>query len=158
MSFFSDSRNSGDSTNKSAYQKSELVLTESSANDKLSSSLNLIPIRSEKMDDAGIDEMLNESVSQQESAEMPVDNIAADVPVDFDEELEQLRNELITHVHHENVRCYRNVQAVIIDNTDKILKQAEKNQRSLKGLMTSVVVLLILNLAAVAALAVFMLR
>ena len=149
MNAFSDSRNSEDSTNKSAYQKSELVLTESSANDKLSSSLNLIPIRSEKMDDAGIDDMINESVRQQESSE---------VPVNFNEDLEQLKNELMTHVHHENVRCYRNVQAVIIDNTDKILKQAEENQRSIKRLMTVVVVFLILNLAAVAALAVFMLR
>lgn len=149
MNAFSDSRNLEDSTNKSAYQKSELVLTESSANDKLSSSLNLIPIRSEKMDDAGIDDMINESVRQQESSE---------VPVNFNEDLEQLKNELMTHVHHENVRCYRNVQAVIIDNTDKILKQAEENQRSIKRLMTVVVVFLILNLAAVAALAVFMLR
>ena len=149
MNAFSDSRNLEDSTNKSAYQKSELVLTESSANDKLSSSLNLIPIRSEKMDDAGIDDMINESVRQQESSE---------VPVNLNEDLEQLKNELMTHVHHENVRCYRNVQAVIIDNTDKILKQAEENQRSIKRLMTVVVVFLILNLAAVAALAVFMLR
>ena len=158
MNAFSDSRNSEDSTNKSAYQKSELVLTESSVNDKLSSSLNLIPIRSEKMDDVGIDDTVNESVLQQESAKITENSINTEVPIDMNEELEQLRAELITHVHHENVRCYRNVQAVIIDNTDKIMKQAEKNQRSLKGLMTVVLVFLILNLAAVAALAVFMLR
>ena len=158
MNVFSDSRNSEDSTNKSAYQKSELVLTERSVNDKLSSSLNLIPIRSEKMDDISIDDTDNKSVMQQESAEMTANNISSEAPVDMNEEMEHLRNELITHVHHENVRCYRNVQAVIIDNTDKIMKQAEKNQRSLKRVMTLVCVLLILNLAAVAALAVFVLR
>ncbi|SKC04411.1 hypothetical protein SAMN06296386_11546 [Lachnospiraceae bacterium] len=129
------------------------VLTGDVRNDKLSNSLNLVPIRSEKMDDI----MPDDSIPDEQAPGAVSDDIAK-MEHDLEEKMEHLRAEVFTHVHHENVRCYRNTQAVIIENTDKIVKQAEKNQRSLKGLMTAVLVFLILNLAATAALAVFMLR
>ncbi len=56
--------------------------------------------------------------------------------------------DIFLHVHQENVRCYRNTQAVINENSDQI-KQELKNTRSgLRGWLIFLFILTILNLGA----------
>ena len=50
------------------------------------------------------------------------------------------------HVHRENVKCYRNTQAVIIENTNVLRQLVDERQASLKSMILGAIVLGILNL------------
>lgn len=58
--------------------------------------------------------------------------------------------DLFLHVHRENVKCYRNTQAVIVENADTIKQEMEKRISRMQGWFTGLLILGILNLGAVA--------
>lgn len=116
---------------------------------------NVKPIRSVKMED--FDDVQSDSTapSEPKPSFRKVDwsvykNQPAPEPAPV-QETKAAKNDdrdIFLHVHHENVRCYRNTQAVINENSDQI-KQELKNTRSgLRGWLVFLFILTILNLGA----------
>ncbi len=60
--------------------------------------------------------------------------------------------DIYSHVHRENVKCYRNTQAVIKESTGSIKQEFKEGQSGIRGLLTMILLLLILNLGATAVL------
>ena len=60
----------------------------------------------------------------------------------------KLERDLFLHVHRENVKCYRNTQATIIENTNLIRQAGEDNHSNLHGWLVGLLVLSIINLGA----------
>lgn len=60
--------------------------------------------------------------------------------------------DIFLHVHRENVKCYRNTQAVIKESAGGLEKQLKEGQSGISGLLRAIIFLLILNLGASAVL------
>ncbi len=61
---------------------------------------------------------------------------------------EKLERDLFLHIHRENVKCYRNTQATIIENTNMVKQAAEENQNSTHNWLLALLVLSLINLGA----------
>ena len=57
-------------------------------------------------------------------------------------------DQLSEHVHKENVKVYRNVQAVVVDETTKATDTLGKTVKSLSGKLTAVLTISIVALLA----------
>lgn len=93
---------------------------------------NIKPIRAEK---------LSEDAGSGEGAAAPAGESSGDAGKD-----------IFLHVHRENVKCYRNTQAVIKESAGGLEKAFKEEQSGIRGLLRAVVLLLILNLGAAAVL------
>ncbi len=92
---------------------------------------NIKPIRAEKMDET------SEPASQAgtSGAESRTDETDKDI---------------FLHVHRENVKCYRNTQAVVDEKTGALKQELEKRCSGIKGMLTGILILLLINLGATA--------
>lgn len=101
-----------------------------------------------------VSELLDESISKIQSYEtgrlgiIEVINEKADECVEKANECVEKANDF---VHKENVKVYRNVQAVVVDETKKQTEALEKALTENKGKSTAALVLSIITLVAVAA-------
>lgn len=71
--------------------------------------------------------------------------------------IQPMLDQLSEHVHKENVKVYRNVQAVVVDETAKMADDLGKSMKSLSGKLTAVLTISIVALLASAAGLVFQL-
>ena len=69
-------------------------------------------------------------------------------------DFEKLKEEILNHVHMENVRCYRNTQAAIQTAAEELLKKTDESLNKVYRLVIATVVIEILCFAA--AMAIFM--
>lgn len=60
--------------------------------------------------------------------------------------LEEKLEQLTEHVHKENVKVYRNVQAVIVDENAKVAESVDKGVKGISGKLTAVLSLSIVAL------------
>jgi len=89
-----------------------------------------------------IDETLVK-IQQIQSTQMDMEAIGAKL-----EELKPLFEQLSEHVHKENVKVYRNVQAVVEEETAKVTEQVDKRIGSVSGRVTAVLTISIVALLA----------
>ncbi len=61
---------------------------------------------------------------------------------------EKLERDLFLHIHRENVKCYRNTQATIIENTNLIKQSEEENHSNVHSWLVGLLILSIINLGA----------
>ncbi|NLG04923.1 MAG: hypothetical protein GX567_13990 [Clostridia bacterium] len=57
--------------------------------------------------------------------------------------------DLEDHIHKENVKCYRNVQACVMEQSALQMEQTRNSSKPLKGMMIAILLLNIANLAAI---------
>ena len=65
-----------------------------------------------------------------------------------DEVIEKNKEEIMDHVHKESVKCYRNMQAVVEEKATMTSQNIEGNLKSVKGILITILVFLILNFGA----------
>lgn len=65
-----------------------------------------------------------------------------------EEVMEKNKEEIMDHVHKESVKCYRNMQAVVEEKATMTSQNIEGNLKSVKGILITILVFLILNLGA----------
>lgn len=65
-----------------------------------------------------------------------------------EEVMEKNKEEIMDHVHKESVKCYRNMQAVVEEKATMTNQNIEGNLKSVKGILITILVFLILNLGA----------
>jgi hypothetical protein len=65
-----------------------------------------------------------------------------------EEVMEKNKEEIMDYVHKESVKCYRNMQAVVEEKATMANQNAEGNLKSVKGILITILVFLILNLGA----------
>ena len=68
------------------------------------------------------------------------------------ETVQKQLSDLTEHVHMENVKCYRNVQAAMGEQNAELVKSVDKKMSGMKGLLIAALALSALNLAGIAAL------
>lgn len=56
--------------------------------------------------------------------------------------------DIFLHVHRENVKCYRNTQAVVSESSDRISREMKNGRSGIRGLLIAVLILTIVNLGA----------
>ncbi len=61
---------------------------------------------------------------------------------------EKLERDLFLHIHRENVKCYRNTQATIVENTNIVKQAAEENHSNVHKWLVGLLILGIVNLGA----------
>ena len=61
---------------------------------------------------------------------------------------EKLERDLFLHIHRENVKCYRNTQATIVENTNIVKQAEEENHSNVHKWLVGLLVLGIINLGA----------
>ncbi|MBQ9550357.1 MAG: hypothetical protein IJU87_06060 [Lachnospiraceae bacterium] len=93
---------------------------------------NMKPIRAEKLsEDTGSGEEAASSAGENEG---------------------EAGKDIFSHVHRENVKCYRNTQAVVKESTDSVKQELKDGMSGIRGLLKFIILLLILNLGASAVL------
>ncbi|MDD3413655.1 MAG: hypothetical protein PHY47_06605 [Lachnospiraceae bacterium] len=65
-----------------------------------------------------------------------------------DEVIEKNKEEIMDHVHKESVKCYRNMQAVVEEKATMTSQSIEGSLKSVKGILITILVFLILNFGA----------
>ncbi len=95
---------------------------------------NIKPIRAEKMD--------GEAVSGQPEKAGEASAKAGDAGDSTPDK------DIYLHVHRENVKCYRNTQAVINEKTDALKQELEKRCSGIKGLLIGILILSLIDLGA----------
>ncbi|MBD5483346.1 MAG: hypothetical protein HDR15_12615 [Lachnospiraceae bacterium] len=86
------------------------------------------------------------------------ERLASEKPEGFEERLNAVKEELTDHVHKENVKVYRNVQAAVVDENKKLAEaiaasqiemkeQLARTEKNVAGLKTIAIVTLIAALA-----------
>ena len=89
-----------------------------------------------------IHQPVKESDPANGSAPVPVQNTASEGKNVAD------NKELYLHVHRENVKCYRNTQAVVVENSDRIRKELKESHSGINGWLVALLILSIVNLGA----------
>ncbi len=64
------------------------------------------------------------------------------------ERMDEVEKDLFLHVHRENVKCYRNTQATIIENTNMVKQGLEDKHSNVHSWLLMLLVLSIVNLGA----------
>ena len=62
--------------------------------------------------------------------------------------MDEVEKDLFLHVHRENVKCYRNTQATIIENTNMVKQGIEDKHSNIHSWLLILLVLSIVNLGA----------
>lgn len=116
---------------------------------------NVKPIRSVKMEDFDDVQTENAAPSEPKPAFRKVDwsvyknpPSPAPSPVQETKSVKNDDRDIFLHVHHENVRCYRNTQAVINEYSSQIKQELKITRSGLRGWLILLFILTILNLGA----------
>lgn len=94
-----------------------------------------------------VGELLDESIGRIKTYEAQASGIVEAINTKTDECVDRTND----FVHKENVKVYRNVQAVVVDETKKQTEALEASCKKLKGKTTAALVFSILTLVAVIA-------
>ena len=94
-----------------------------------------------------ITELLDESIGKIQAYE----SNQAGIIDGFTEKANECVDKVNDFVHKENVKVYRNVQAVVVDETKRQTETLEDSQKKIKGKATATLVFSILTLVAVVA-------
>ncbi len=97
---------------------------------------NMKPIRAEKLDDISTPDTGSADTGSTDAGK--------------DAGNAEAGKDLFLHVHRENVKCYRNTQAVIVETGNGLKQEMEKRYSGIHNLLLVVLILLILNLGAAA--------
>ena len=99
------------------------------------------PSHSSNVDMGELRRMISEELSRQ-GAGAAVEEFSQR----YDRYEKEFKSELFQHVHRESVKCYRNTQAVIVENTNVIRQQIDDTAAGLRSMIIALIVLLVLNL------------
>ncbi len=94
-----------------------------------------------------ITELLNESISKIQSYE----SNQAEILNGLTDKANEFVDKANDFVHKENVKVYRNVQAVVVDETNRQTEILEASQKKMSGKVTAALVISIITLVAVIA-------
>lgn len=100
-----------------------------------------------------VNQLVEEAIAKiQEMQKAELDMEALEAKLDeLKTSIQPMLDQLSEHVHKENVKVYRNVQAVVVDETAKVNETLSKNVKSLSGKLTAVLTISIVALLASAA-------
>ena len=98
-----------------------------------------------------ISALLDESISKLQAYEAGQSGIVEVINEKSNECVERTVERTNDFVHKENVKVYRNVQAVVVDETKKQTEALEASQKKIKGKATAALVFSIITMVAVLA-------
>ena len=82
-----------------------------------------------------------------QNTQMDMESLEAKL-VEVKESIQPMLDQLSEHVHKENVKVYRNVQAVVVDETAKVAESVEKSIKRVSAKVSAVLTLSIVALLA----------
>ena len=97
-----------------------------------------------------VEQLVDEAIAkiaQMQNAEMDMEQLEAKLE-ELKASIQPMLDQLSEHVHKENVKVYRNVQAVVVDETTKVTDTLGKTVKSLSGKLTAVLTISIVALLA----------
>lgn len=100
-----------------------------------------------------VNQLIDEAIAKiqdMQKAEMDMEALEAKLE-EMKTSLQPMLDQLSEHVHKENVKVYRNVQAVVVDEVAKVTDTLSKSVKSLSGKLTAVLTISIVALLASAA-------
>ena len=97
-----------------------------------------------------VEQLVDEAIAkiaQMQNAEVDMEQLEAKLE-ELKASIQPMLDQLSEHVHKENVKVYRNVQAVVVDETTKVTDTLGKTVKSLSGKLTAVLTISIVALLA----------